>query len=267
MTTDRERALDAAYKPFPPFAEWLEGTAVTDSRWERYRLELDSYPKEQYSAFAKAREIAQRAAAFDTGAIEGLYETDRGFTYSVAFEIGAWQAALDAKGGNVRSLFEAQLTAYESLLDLATKAENLTEAAIRTLHAQIVAAQDTYLVHTAVGPQEQKLPKGRYKIYSNHVRTRDGLDHSYAPAELTPAEMNRLVEDFKPRIRCNRLPTRTTLWYASILLLTAMDAWRAPWPPSILCAPCPCRLSYCLNKKSNISMRWGKPTPENFRLS
>src|SRR5580692_8668270 len=99
MTSDRERALDAAYKPFPTFAEWLERTAVTDSRWERYRQELDAYPKEQFSAFAKAREIAQRAAAFDTGAIEGLYETDRGFTYSVAFEIGSWQAALDAKGG------------------------------------------------------------------------------------------------------------------------------------------------------------------------
>jgi Fic family protein len=200
MTTNKERALDAAYRPFPTIAHWLERTSVTDSRWDRYLRELNSYPKERPAALKKARQIAQRVAAFDTGAIEGLYETDRGFTYSVAFEIGAWQAELEAKGHNVRSLFEAQLTAYESLVDLATKAEQLSEAAIRELHQQLVAAQETYLVQTAVGPQEHVLPKGRYKTYSNHVKTRDGDHHSYAPVDLTPEEMSRLVQELQSEV-------------------------------------------------------------------
>jgi len=63
----------------------------------------------------------KRAAALDTGAIEGLYEVDRGFTYTVAFETAAWEVELAKKGENVRPLFEAQLHAYDYVLDLATK--------------------------------------------------------------------------------------------------------------------------------------------------
>jgi len=50
---------------------------------------------------------------------------------------------------------------------------------------------------TTVGPQEQALPKGQYKIMPNHVRTRKGADHSYAPVDVTPAEMARLVAELR----------------------------------------------------------------------
>lgn len=40
-----------------------------------------------------AVDIALRAAAVDTGAIEGLYETDRGFTMTIAREGLAWEQA------------------------------------------------------------------------------------------------------------------------------------------------------------------------------
>lgn len=49
------------------------------------------------------------------------------------------------------------------------------------------------MANTERGPQKQHLPKGKYKSLPNHVMTTEGI-HSYAPVDLTPAEMHRLVE-------------------------------------------------------------------------
>jgi Fic family protein len=198
--TDLEKkihALDAAYKPFPTFAEWASRTSVDTVRWDRYKAELESGRGVSDEALRRAREVVKRAAALDTGAIEGLYDVDRGFTFTVAFETAAWEVELAQKGEKVRSLFEAQMHAYDYVLDLATKAEPISEAAIRVLHEVVCRAQDTYRVMTAIGPQEQELVKGRYKVLPNHVRTRDGEDHSYAPVDVTPAEMQRLVGEMR----------------------------------------------------------------------
>jgi len=192
------RALDAAYVPFPTFEEWAARTAVDTVRWDRYNSSLKHKAAElSPGTLDRARNVAKRAAALDTGAIEGLYEVDRGFTYTVAMETAAWEAALAQKGAHVRPLFEAQLHAYDYVLDLATKAEPISEAAIRALHEEVCRAQSTYRVMTAVGPQEQALPKGQYKTLPNHVRTRKGTDHSYAPVDVTPAEMARLTAELR----------------------------------------------------------------------
>lgn len=191
------RILDAAYKPFPSFAEWASQASVDPVRWERYKSSLQSTAGLSAEVLGRARQVAKRAAALDTGAIEGLYEVDRGFTYTVAFETSAWEVALAQKGDQVRSLFEAQLHAYDYVLDLATKAEPISEAAIRALHEEVCRAQPTYRVMTAVGPQEQPLPKGQYKALPNHVRTRRGTDHSYAPVDVTPPEMARFVGELR----------------------------------------------------------------------
>ena len=122
---------------------------------------------------------------------------DRGFTFTVALETATWEAALEKKGEYVKSLFEAQLHAYDFVLDLATKAEPISEAAIRALHVEVCRAQSTYRVITSLGPQEQSLPKGQYKTLPNHVRTRKGTDHSYAPVDVTPAEMARLTVELR----------------------------------------------------------------------
>lgn len=190
-------ALDAAYRPFPDFAGWAGATRVDTVRWQRYAAELSDYAKQAPERLARCRQIATRAAALDTGALEDLYQVDRGFTYSVAFETTAWEVGLAERGEQARPLFDAQLHAYEYILDIATAAEPISEAAIRSLHEQICAAQPTYRVVTAVGPQEQSLPKGQYKSLPNHVRTRKGEDHSYAPVDVTPSEMARLLREMR----------------------------------------------------------------------
>jgi Fic family protein len=189
------RQVDARYQPFPPFEEWAN--AVVDAlRWETFTAEVDRRREVATPEVLKrAQEIVERAAAIDTGAIEGLYEVDRGFTFSVAKQAAAWEAMIDEKGAGVRALFESQLAGYDFVMDLATRSTPVTEAWIRQLHAEMCRSQDTYLVQTPKGPQEQELPKGEYKLLSNHVRGRDGEIHAYAPVDLTPEEVHRFCQE------------------------------------------------------------------------
>jgi hypothetical protein len=78
---------------FPPFSEW--SNLIVDSvRWDRYSTGLEQRGKLSAEQLAHARKIALRAAAVDTGAIEGLYDVDRGFTMTIAVEAAAWRPRL-----------------------------------------------------------------------------------------------------------------------------------------------------------------------------
>src|SRR5258708_4009997 len=191
------RLVDKDYQPFPSFEAWSSATTLDVDQWKRSVEPLQSLRRLPREVFAKARSIATRASAVDTGAIEGLYETDRGFTFSVATEGAAWEAAAAGKGPLFRGLFEGQLKAYEYVLDFATRNRPFAEALIRTLHEEICAGQETYQVYTEVGVQTRPLPKGQYKTNPNHVLLADGSIHAYCPVDLTPSEMHRLVSELQ----------------------------------------------------------------------
>lgn len=190
-------AVDASYRPFPPFSEWL-GFNVDAVRWQRYTTGLEQRRQTaSKDVLEKAQNIVRRAAAVDTGALEGLYEVDRGFTFTVATEAAFWQARVDEKGEQVRGYIEAQLEAYEYILNLATGETPVSEAAIRSLHEIICRSQETYTAVTEIGPQAIRLRKGQYKTSPNHVRDRDGNVHAYAPVGVTPSEMHRLCQELR----------------------------------------------------------------------
>jgi Fic family protein len=185
------------YQPFPPFAEWA-GVAVDVSTFDHYAALLDDLRARPDSALARAVEVATRAAAIDTGAIEGLYEVDRGFTYTVARGVAAWEKVLAEREPVVRRSFEDALRAYDFVLDLATTRTDVSEKAIREIHHLICAGQDTYRVLTSAGWQERPLPKGEYKDTPNNPTSRrTGEVHAYAPPIDVPAEMRRLVEELR----------------------------------------------------------------------
>src|SRR5437773_1746139 len=122
LTADEILALDAQYQPFPPFADWPTASSLDLALWERTCAELGSLPEDGRAAdYANARELAMRAAAFETGAIEGLYNTDRGTTMSVATQANAWQSAVRSQGPNALALFEAQLRVYRDVLEDSTR--------------------------------------------------------------------------------------------------------------------------------------------------
>jgi Fic family protein len=187
------RQTDAEYRSFPAFADWTRNH-VDLVRWDRYSAVLQERGKVSAEQLAEAREVVKRAAAVDTGAIEGLYEVDRGFTFTVATQAAIWEAAVDARGQKVRALIESQLRAYDYVLDVATQNRPISETWIRTLHQELCTPQQTYTVVTEVGIQTQKLPLGEYKHLPNHVRLPTGGMHAYAPVDLVSDEIYRLCE-------------------------------------------------------------------------
>lgn len=189
---------DLLYKGFPDFSDWGELSPPDIDLWDRFAANLNERRQSATPETLKsAVEVAVRAAALDTGAIEGLYTADRGFTMTVAFQSLAWEQAIEERGAGVRELFEAQLQAYELVLDAVTRNLPISEAWIRALHEKLCAPQKTYRVLTEVGWQEQELPKGEYKTRPNHVRLADGTFHAYAPVDRVPEEMHRLLEQIR----------------------------------------------------------------------
>jgi Fic family protein len=189
-------AGDAGYVPFKPFAAWASAS-VDESRWEahaRLITERDAVPAE---TLLRARDVAKRAAAIETGALENLYELDRGVTITIATQSAMWEAAYEKQEEHVKALIDCQLSAYDFVLDFATREVPVAEAWIRVLHEELCRAQATYKVDTLAGPQHHELKKGHYKEQPNHVRLASGSLHSYAPVHETAVEMQRLIAEMR----------------------------------------------------------------------
>lgn len=187
---------DAAYRPFRSFTEWAD---ISLDLAERRRL-IDRLSELRGTAtpaqFRAALDIVRRAAAVETGAIEGLYETDIPFTLSVALQSALWEEQAQQRGPGARSAIEDQIAASELALDLATHRMPMTEAAIRELHRTVCASQETHTVLVpGLGWQDHPLPRGEYKRQPNHVTLAGGGVHAYAPVLETPVEMGRLVRE------------------------------------------------------------------------
>jgi hypothetical protein len=196
MTADRGirdlEAADDAYRSYPDFGAW--SVSVDAEQYDRYRSLLQTRRSvAPDDSWQRAVDITLRSAAIDSGAIEGLYSVDRGFTYAVATEAAAWELRMEERGEHIRPLFEAQLAAFDLILDAATKRYPVTEAFVRKLHEVLTEPQATYKVLTPQGFQDQPLPKGVYKTQPNHPWRGEDLAHAYAPVAATPGEMHRLV--------------------------------------------------------------------------
>jgi Fic family protein len=189
------RVADAEYVAFPPFSDWK--ASVDAAQWEQFCSRLREHRKDSPEVFHKALKRVTRATAVDTGAIEDLYKTDRGFTFTVAMELASWEMQVAEKGAEVMPLLEAQFKAYDYVLDLATQKTPITETWIRELHAVMCAGQEFFLVVTSLGPQKQRLPKGEYKSNPNHVRLADGGTHAYAPVDMVTEEMHRFCQELR----------------------------------------------------------------------
>jgi Fic family protein len=166
---------------------------------DRFRALLDRTKQvTSPDALRQAVERATKWAAVDTGAIEGLYEVDRGFTFTVAMEAASWDNIHLAKGEGVERAIKDAHEAYDYVLDVVTGSSPISETWIKQLHSIICASQDEYTVVTPSGLQRQGLPKGAYKSQPNSpFNLASGSIHEYAPPSDTPAEMYRLVQELR----------------------------------------------------------------------
>ena len=206
LSTDELAAIDATYTPFPRFEEWTTAAPHPEA-WQRRLDELNELAATvSADNLSRARDITVRAAAFDTGAIEGLYETNRGLTRTVAEQAAAWEHHMHQEAPKAAPFFDAQLKTYELVMDAATQSMPINEAWIRRLHEELTEPQATYTVQTPVGAQQQPLPRGEYKRYPNHVQLSDGSIHAYAPVDMTRPEMARLVSELNTEAFANAHP-------------------------------------------------------------
>lgn len=194
---DRTGQGSAVYQPFPSFVEWELGD-FDSSDFERYSARLVALKESARPDVLKsAMDEAQRSAAVDTNAIEGIYETDRGFTRTVATQAASWELQMSARGPHVRPAFDDALQAYDYVLDAATQDREVTELWIKELHAILTNSQADYTVFTPLGPDKRPLPKGVYKTMPNSPTLTDGRQHAYAPVDDTSYEMGRLVKELQ----------------------------------------------------------------------
>ncbi len=187
---------DSYYEPFAGFPAW-EGYSI-GSTWVEYLAALDMVRKTAApDDLQRALDVALRSAALETGAIEGLYSTTRGVTRTVALQGALWEAELDKLGPDVRGHFDAQLAALELVLDAATTRTPMSEAWLRSLHAQVCANQKTFKVLTPRGWQDRPLVPGAYKTDPNNVTLANGKTHWYCPIDQVGPEMHRLQEEMR----------------------------------------------------------------------
>ncbi|MDR1151050.1 MAG: hypothetical protein LBK72_01005 [Bifidobacteriaceae bacterium] len=124
------------YEPFPNLAAW--DTHFDASVVEGYATRLDRARQAATpEAWRRAVDTATRSAAVDTGALEGLYTTDRGFTRTIAVQGELWQRALDQKGEVAKRSIEDALAGYEYVLDAVTGSVPITQKWLRELHASV----------------------------------------------------------------------------------------------------------------------------------
>jgi Fic family protein len=187
------------YQPIATFDEFIEEADFDPELFDAFSANFATTKAQvDDAALQRSVETATRWAAVDTGAIEGLYEVERGFTFSVAVSTTALDNAHIEVGSDVVRAIRDAIEGYDYVLDVATNSREVTEVWIKELHATICASQETYKVYTDAGPQERRLPKGEYKQEPNSpVKLRTGEVHPYAPPSDTGPEMARLVEQLK----------------------------------------------------------------------
>lgn len=194
----RPRPSVRPYEPFPTFSEW-SSSSFDPGTFDRFaRLLSESKASATEEALRAAIDAATKWAAVETGAIEGLYQIERGFTFTVAVSAAAWDNIhLVKDDATVRAIHDA-VNGYEFVLDAATKSAPLTEYWIKSLHQTLCASQEFYTVLTDLGSEQRELPKGQYKTDPNSPLNLESNEiHSYASPLETVAEMGRLVSELR----------------------------------------------------------------------
>src|SRR2546427_4331605 len=106
------------YSGLPSLTEWPD-VAADGELWDRHFDRLRQARITAGDRISDVVETAIRAAAADSGAIEGLYSITAGVTRQVAEQRDDWRSALAEGGASAPVLFDAQLIAYHLAIQLA----------------------------------------------------------------------------------------------------------------------------------------------------
>lgn len=188
-------------RPYSPIAKFDSWKSLTAGESYRSYLALLDDARENASPqeVESIRQTTIREAALESGAIEGLYATNRGVTETIATLGASWEMDLQDLGPDAPALFRAQMDAFELVVDAVTNATPVSEAWIRQLHQKATSAQATYRVRTPQGYQLHRLEHGQYKVRPNNVGLGDGGVRHYAPVDQVSSEMHKLVDELRSK--------------------------------------------------------------------
>ncbi|OUE30504.1 Fic/DOC family protein [Clavibacter michiganensis] len=160
--------------------------------WEGASYEWDqpeSDPTPSKELRAKVLDTLLRAAAFETGKVESLYESEAGVTLLVAEARPGWEAAVEDAGA--RGAFNDQYAAYCAVRDYAAEPSfPLGASFVSQLHSLACAEQAT--LETG-----REFKKGVFKTDINMAKDRFGRLHEYCPPVMVRSELSNAFDFYK----------------------------------------------------------------------
>lgn len=159
---------------------------------DRLKAELDALRPLKPDVEARALQYLRLDWDYHSNAIEGNSLT-LGETLNLILD------GLTAKGKPLRDHLE--IRAHHELIvwleDFARQKEQLTQVAIREMHARLLVEPYWSLAETPDGqPTRKQIVPGRYKEQPNHVLTPTGEMHFYALPEEVQPKMTDLMDWF-----------------------------------------------------------------------
>lgn len=148
MLEDKRREvlakLDREFKHFPDIAGW-NNVSVDLTAWDQ-KFSILKAKKQSLGqdVWQRASEYALRAAAVDTGAVEGLYPMNRAITYSIATFRFSSEPETQTIFEDIKPFVEGQLLGYKMAESAAMNQSTLiNETWIKILHRTVTLGTET----------------------------------------------------------------------------------------------------------------------------
>ena len=196
-TAEEVAKLEASYRPFKTVGAWHD-LHVDEPRWARYAHTLTRRIR---AAGEKAWEDTQdrllRAAALESGALDGLFPANPELTTTVLARSISKRDALDDMSETIHVVAECHRRALILAREAAADGRAVDANFMAVLQDVITESQATYTVTTEQGVNvEVDLPRRQYKPVSNYLVLPEGGLAVFAPAGRVAAEMARLTSEF-----------------------------------------------------------------------
>ena len=158
----------------------------------------------------------ERSMAIETGVIEGLFNPTHGVTQMLLREgfraEHVRRQEVDVEPEHLVTVLHDHVAAADMVYSYIREERPITKHAMRELHAQITAHQETHNAVDMLGRRVQRrLRRGVWKDFPNNPTRPDGQVHLYAPPEQVDPQLDILLELYAD-YEANHHPLLTGAW-------------------------------------------------------
>ena len=221
---DRERERETQYADWegirPLRAEDLARNFDREDGWnQRFHALRAARDRTTQNYIQSGRMWLLHSIAIETGVLEGLYEPSHNITETLVRKGFSEENLhlenledLDVEPQHLLNVLGDHLDAITMISTDIHKKRPITKHAIRELHAQITAHQETHAAVDMLGkPVQRRLRRGVWKDFPNNPMRPDGTVHLYAPPEQVDPQMELLLELYG-QYRDTHHPLLTGAW-------------------------------------------------------